>query len=146
MSLTAGDGGVLPNTGTLIGGKGPDGKFHVIAVDLTGGVVPISGTTVFTTAVAASKILKSSAGTLISLTVSNAKASAQFVQIFDSATLPADATVPMASYKVPAGDARSFDVPITGMAFANGIVACNSSTQATKTIGSADCIFLAVVR
>lgn len=146
MSQTAGDGGVLPNTAGCIGGKGADGKFHFLAVDNSGGVVPISGTTVVTPALAASKILKASAGTLISLTVSNTKVSAQFIQLFDSATLPADAVVPMASYKVPASDGRSFDIPITGMAFANGIVACNSSTQATKTIGSADCIFLAVVR
>lgn len=106
----------------------------------------VAPTKVSTPALVASKILKASAGTLIHLVASNTKASAQMIQIFDSATLPLDNAVPLVSFKVPAADARSYDIPITGMPFSNGIVVCNSSTAATKTIGSADCLFLAVVR
>lgn len=146
MSQTAGDGGVLPNTAVLIGGKGADGKMHALSLDNAGGVVPISGTTVKSGAKEASHILKNSAGTLISVTVSNTKASAQFALLFDSATVPSPGAFPLVGYKIAAADARSFDIPITGMAFANGIVVCNSSTQDSLAAGSADCIFLAVVR
>jgi hypothetical protein len=104
-----------------------------------------AGLQVKTAALASSKVIKASAGTLYHVVVSNTKASAQFCQIFDSATLPSEAAVPLVSFKLPAGDARSYDVQ-DGMPFTSGIVVCNSSTQATKTIGSADCLFFALVR
>ena len=103
-------------------------------------------TQVKTTALAASKIIKASPGTLTHLVVTNTKASAQFCQVFDSATLPAESAVPLVSFKLPAGDARSYDIGGPGMPFTAGIVACNSSTQGTKTIGSADCLFFAAIR
>lgn len=113
----------------------------------SGGVsTTASATKVTTPALAASKILKAGPGTLIHLVATNTKTSVQFCQIFDSATLPADNAVPLASFKLAASDARAYDIGITGMPFSSGITVCNSSTQATKTIGSADCLFLAVVR
>ena len=92
-------------------------------------------------AYAASKIIKPSAGILYGLTGYNSKASAQFVQIHDAASLPAEAAVPVLVFKVAALDNFFLDLGPYGVNFANGIVVCNSSTAETKTIGSADCWF-----
>lgn len=146
------DSGPLPDQATLIGGKGADGNFHFASFDNTGAQnvnatsTPLTGTRANSSAYEASRILKASAGTLISLLVYNSKASTQFIQLFDSATVPADATAPVALFEVGASSARSFDVPVTGIPFATGISVSNSSTGPTKTIGSADCYFAAVVR
>lgn len=75
----------------------------------------------------------------------NAKASSQFIQVHNSATVPAEGSVPEYSFLVPAASNFSLDLTQYGDWFDAGIVVCNSSTQATKTIGSADCSFTALV-
>jgi len=35
----------------------------------------------------------------------------------------------------------AFDIPSDGWDLPDGIVVCNSSTSATKTLGAADCFF-----
>lgn len=65
---------------------------------------------------------------------------AQFIQIFDLADVPANGTVPLLSFPVAATSGVGAQW-IPGRFFRNGIVICNSSTQHTKTVGSADCIF-----
>ena len=84
--------------------------------------------------------IKTGDGILYGLTVTNTKASSQFVQIFDAHDLPADGAVPIISKLVPTGDAVGF-AWLPGRTFFAGIWVCNSSTQSTKTIGSADCLF-----
>lgn len=101
---------------------------------------------VSSTAYEASHVIKGSKGTLISLVGYNSKASAQFIQIHNAATLPADTAVPIYTILVAATSNFSIDVPITGVRFSNGIVVCCSSTGPTKTIGSADCWFDAVIK
>jgi hypothetical protein len=74
-------------------------------------------------------------------TVYNTKASAQFVNVFDASLLPADTAVPAFSFPINANTAVGFAFSPAGRTFTNGLVMCNSSTDATKTIGSADCFF-----
>lgn len=102
------------------------------------GVLPLNR---FTPALAASLLIKPSQGKLYGLSVSSTNGGSQFVQIFDAATLPADGVVPLISFSVSATSAGSIYFGSVGRAFEQGIVVCNSSTQATKTIGSADCLF-----
>lgn len=92
-----------------------------------------------TTSYASSLIVASNPATLYGLTGYNSKVSAQFIQIHDSATVPADNAVPAIMFSVPASSNFSLDLALKGRKFANGIVVCNSSTGPTKTLGAADC-------
>lgn len=99
-----------------------------------------------TTAYATSLVIKASAGTLYSINGYNSKTSTQFIQIHDSATLPADTAVPKIIFAVPASSNFSLDLSAYGRSFTAGIVVCNSSTGPTKTIGAADCWFDALYK
>lgn len=92
-------------------------------------------------ALAASFIALPASAKVFGLTVYNSKASAQFIQFHDSATLPADTAVPVFNVNVPASSSLVIDFGFHGMDFVSGVVVCNSSTAPTKTIGSADCQF-----
>lgn len=92
-------------------------------------------------ALEASAIIKAASGALYSITGYNDNAGDQFIQIHDSATLPADTAVPAVSFVAPAKENFTFNFEEIGRQFENGIVVCNSSTVATKTIGVADCWF-----
>lgn len=108
---------------------------------------PTVQATIMSTALETSHVLKSSGGCLVSLTVTNTKASAQWILIMDAATLPADGAVTLIYPPIPISAASlvmlEFPVPLPAT---KGIVVSNSSTGTfTKTIGSADCVFFAQV-
>lgn len=107
--------------------------------------VPTGSAIVSSAAYEASHVLKASAGKLLFLNVYNSKGSAQFIQLFNSATVPADTAVPVMVVTVPTVADKQFSIPISGMPFTTGIAVSNSSTGPTKTIGSADCYFTAVI-
>jgi hypothetical protein len=90
-------------------------------------------------AAANSLIVKATSGLLFGFTASSTGA-AQFIQIFDAKTVPGDGAVPLLSFPIAATSVAT-GVWIPARAFVQGIVICNSSTQATKTIGSADTLF-----
>lgn len=92
-------------------------------------------------ALEASAIVKASAGNLYGFVVTNNNASTRYIQIFNSATLPADGAIPALTIPVPAGAVLPFDTGKFPNYFTNGIVICNSTTQITKTIGAADSLF-----
>jgi hypothetical protein len=100
-----------------------------------------TSTNTTTTALAASLVVKAVPGILYGLSGINNKGSAQYIQVHDATALPADAAVPKIVFTVPATSNFSIDFGYYGRAFLVGIVVCNSSTLATKTIGSADCWF-----
>jgi hypothetical protein len=73
--------------------------------------------------------------------VSNTKTGSQFVQVFDSSTLPADGAIPLISIDIATATAKTLSFTPGGRWFTRGCVVCNSSTQGSKTLGSADCLF-----
>lgn len=94
-----------------------------------------------TTAYAASLVAKASAGTFFGLTGYNSSTSAQYIQVHDAASLPADTAVPELLIRVEAQSNFALDLGEYGIAMTSGVVVCNSSTGPTKTIGSANCWF-----
>lgn len=87
-----------------------------------------------------SSIAIAGAHKMYGFTVNNTNAAAQFILIFDLATLPADGAVPAVSLTAPgASDKGVLWLPPRKML--QGICICNSSTAGTKTIGAADCFF-----
>lgn len=104
-----------------------------------------SNQTVSSTAYEASHVIKTGPGTLILLSGYNSGGD-QFIQIHNAASLPANGAAPTLVFTVPSGDNFSLAIPKDGMRFSTGIVVCNSSTANTKTIGSADVFFTAVVQ
>lgn len=93
------------------------------------------------TAYATNLVIKGSAGRLYQLTGYNSKASSQFIQIHNTTSLPSDTAVPIFTFLVPPSTSFSLDFFPMGRYFSTGIVVCNSSTGATKTVGSSDCWF-----
>jgi hypothetical protein len=98
-------------------------------------------TNVKTTAYAASLILSATPKTLFTLTITNSKASGQFIQLHNSATLPADTAVPEQTIYIGPLTTIVIDFGVNGYYWSTGCVVCNSSTGPTKTIDSADCWF-----
>jgi hypothetical protein len=88
-----------------------------------------------------SRQVKSGAGTLFGFSGFSNKATSQFVLVFDAQTLPADGAVPVFVLTVPATSNFSASWERFGRSFDRGCFLCNSSTAATKTIGSADTWF-----
>jgi hypothetical protein len=92
-------------------------------------------------ALAASLVAYTGPAYLVAFTVNNTNAAAQFIQLHDANALPADGAVPAVVFTAPASSDKFVSYSLPGRFFLRGIVVCNSSTAATKTIGAADCFF-----
>lgn len=98
--------------------------------------LPISAST---SALSNQLTVKSGQGMLFGISGFNNNAAAQFIQIHDVQGVPADGAIPVVVITVPTVANFSMDWIFPGRYFRRGIYICNSSTAATKTIGSADC-------
>lgn len=92
-------------------------------------------------ALEASHFVSAGACRVFGFTVTSTKASGQFVQVFDASTLPADGAIPLLSIDIPTATAKGLDFGMSGRWFYRGVWLCNSTTQGSKTIGAADCLF-----
>jgi len=95
---------------------------------------------VHSNAYAASLVVKSGPGILYGFSVYNSNAGAQFIQVFDAASLPSNGAAPAVVFTVAATSNLGINW-IPGRAFQVGCVIVNSSTGPTLTVGSADCFF-----
>lgn len=95
------------------------------------------------TTLEASSVSKNIAGVLYGFSGYNSLASDQYVQVHNASALPADGAVPLVTMVVRAQSNFSWQPPSGkfGKYFSAGIVVCNSTTIATKTIGAANCWF-----
>jgi ribosomal protein S12 methylthiotransferase accessory factor YcaO len=100
----------------------------------------------------ASAVVSAAPARVSKVIIFNDKVSAQYIQLFDSVTVPADTTVPDLCVIVPADSSYVIDFPRTierraaggqdrPPLFETGVAISNSSTAATKTIGTTDCLF-----
>lgn len=80
---------------------------------------------------------RQSACRLRTIRVTNTAAGTRYLQLHDSTAVPADGAVPLVSIPLAAGAYYESDTPRD---FINGLYACASTTQATKTLSAADFI------
>ena len=129
---------------------GADGDYTPTAAGSGGNafvsLVPTSATgwnaaTARSTALEASRVVKASAGKVFRLSALNTNAAARWLHLFDVTTLPADGVVPAMSIPMAAGAFVNIDLGPFGEFLSTGIVVCNSTTAAAKTIGAADSLF-----
>ena len=104
-------------------------------------ITPQDASVTSSTALAASLVVRASAGRLLIAAVYNGNVGTQYIQVHNAASLPANTVVPLFTFALTTGAVQVLNFDLTGLPCSTGIVLCNSSTAATKTIGAADCWF-----
>jgi len=88
-------------------------------------------------------LLKGSAGVLYSLSGHNNNATAQYIMIFKSDSAVDNGEVPFRQILVGPNSDYEFELPIFGDHSLNGWYLCVSTSNLYKTLGLADCTFVA---
>jgi hypothetical protein len=101
---------------------------------------PVSITRANSTAYEAGRLVKNSSGRAFNVSAYNS-GPAQFLQLHDAASAPADGVAPAMIFALPAQSSVYFDFGGVGLPFSNGIYICNSSTGPTKTLGGVNSFF-----
>jgi len=91
------------------------------------------------TTYASGGVIKSAPGIFYGLVGYNSSASAQFIQIYNTATVPANGSVPNVILYASATSSFSISFAPFGKSFSTGICWSNSASGSTKVAGSADC-------
>lgn len=99
------------------------------------------GTNKSSSAEEAANQIKASAGTLYGISMTNENAATRYLQLHDSASAASEGAVPWIGVPVETGKAVSIDYGLKGRGFTNGLYACASSTQNTKTLAGTDHVF-----
>lgn len=90
----------------------------------------------------ASAVVTTSKAFLLYAVMANANAAARYFQLFNSTSVPADTTVPyMVPFRTANANLTLLNLGNYPAYFSTGISICNSTTQNTKTVGSADCMY-----
>ena len=91
------------------------------------------------------QVLSTKGCKLLSLMIFNNNAGTQYIQVHETATLPADTAVPkLPAIPVASKAVVNIDFGVNGIDL-DALTVCNSSTPDTKTIGGADCAIAAVL-
>lgn len=120
-------------------GSGTDGDWSTLNVDALGRLRVADRNEVSkakTTALAASLVVKASAGKLFGFY--GYSTAAQFIQVHNTTSVPADTAVPDDVFPIEANKPFSLWLEHPEP-FTTGITICNSSTGPTKTIGGSTC-------
>jgi hypothetical protein len=102
----------------------------IVTLNVPGGPIVANGSQIFwsdSTAYGGTGVIKAAPGTLFQITGVNDTASAAWLQIFDSATVPAASAVPKFTYKLATNEKFCVTFPL-GRPFAAGITWGLSST------------------
>jgi len=138
----AGVQGPRPDTKSQSVVQAINGAFALKTPDVTGYYgAPKTYASQAAEASVAPAVLQVGPGVLYSLDGYNAKVSAQFILIFDTATAPANGDIPIFALTAATIANFSRDFGTYGLRFQKGLAVSNSSTVATRTVGSADCQF-----
>ncbi len=92
-------------------------------------------------ALEAGRLIMTGQAFLLSVTVLNTNAAAQYVQLHDVTAAPSSGAIPQVVFTVPATSNLVVAYTMPGRRFHRGIYVTNSSTAATLTAGSADCFY-----
>lgn len=131
------NGNLLVSNQTLIAGEDLTNNALAIIQKPTA-VTTYSLTWDESAALETSSVSKAAAGNLYAVFGWNNNAAVRYFHIYNSATVPADTTVPKICIPVAAGGSFSLDLTLYGKQFAAGISWACSTTAATKTLGAAD--------
>jgi len=120
------------------------GKLHVIQRPVSGDTTGWSRAKSTGAAPVASLVVKASAGRLRKVWVTSTLGSVQFLHVFNTASLPANATVPEHVRPIAANGGAELDLGELGDYYATGITVAVSTTADELTVGAADSMFSAL--